>query len=197
MAPVTEQDVRYGDPETPPTPAAEPCGCSSGRALLDLDGASDGRPHVTPLPAVWHDGRLHFWTGPAEQKAVISLGTRTWRSPPAPTGGWRASTSWSKATPSGVTDDVTFRTLADIWRSKFSRDWDFADEAGTLRLDVGGAAIVFEVAPTRVLGFCRGDFAQTRYRFPRTPTNDAGSGERVQPRSESQMPTPANQNAIR
>ena len=30
----------------------------------------DGRPHVTPLPAVWSDGALHFCTGPTEQKGV-------------------------------------------------------------------------------------------------------------------------------
>src|SRR5688572_23359010 len=29
----------------------------------------DGRPHVTPLPAMWLDGALHFCTGPEEQKA--------------------------------------------------------------------------------------------------------------------------------
>src|SRR4051794_20074187 len=29
----------------------------------------DGRPHVTPLVAVWHDERLYFCTGPSEQKA--------------------------------------------------------------------------------------------------------------------------------
>src|SRR5688572_26609160 len=29
----------------------------------------DGRPHVTPLPAMWLDGRLHVCTGPGEQKA--------------------------------------------------------------------------------------------------------------------------------
>src|SRR3954467_6432307 len=30
----------------------------------------DGRPHVTPLPAIWHDGALHICTGDVEQKAV-------------------------------------------------------------------------------------------------------------------------------
>ncbi|MGY5633616.1 MULTISPECIES: pyridoxamine 5'-phosphate oxidase family protein [unclassified Streptomyces] len=29
----------------------------------------DGRLHVTPLIAAWHDGALHFSTGPGEQKA--------------------------------------------------------------------------------------------------------------------------------
>jgi hypothetical protein len=28
----------------------------------------DGRPHVTPLPAIWLDGTLYFCTGPQEQK---------------------------------------------------------------------------------------------------------------------------------
>src|SRR5581483_4128101 len=31
---------------------------------------ADGSPHVTPLPAVWLDGALHFCTGAAEQKGV-------------------------------------------------------------------------------------------------------------------------------
>ena len=31
---------------------------------------ADGRPHVTPLVAVWVDGAVHFHTGRGEQKAV-------------------------------------------------------------------------------------------------------------------------------
>src|ERR1700756_2718337 len=31
---------------------------------------ADGRPHVTPLVAVWLDGALHFCTAETEQKAV-------------------------------------------------------------------------------------------------------------------------------
>src|SRR5947209_3650393 len=30
----------------------------------------DGRPHVTPVVAVWLDGAIHFSTGAGEQKAV-------------------------------------------------------------------------------------------------------------------------------
>ncbi len=36
----------------------------------------DGRPHVTPLPAMWLDGALHFCTGPEEQKAKNLEGQR-------------------------------------------------------------------------------------------------------------------------
>ena len=44
----------------------------------------DGRPHVTPLPTIWLDDRLHFCTGSEEQKTknlesdarcVITTGT--------------------------------------------------------------------------------------------------------------------------
>jgi nitroimidazol reductase NimA-like FMN-containing flavoprotein (pyridoxamine 5'-phosphate oxidase superfamily) len=31
---------------------------------------SDGRPHATPLVAVWLDDALYFTTGPDEQKAI-------------------------------------------------------------------------------------------------------------------------------
>src|SRR3954447_22926358 len=31
---------------------------------------NDGRPHVSPLVAVWLDDAIHFATGAAEQKAV-------------------------------------------------------------------------------------------------------------------------------
>ena len=37
----------------------------------------DGRPHVTPLLAVWHEGALHFCTGSEEQKARTWTPTRT------------------------------------------------------------------------------------------------------------------------
>src|ERR671911_608027 len=78
---------------------------------------SDGRPHVTPLPAVWHDGRLHFCTGPAEQKAVnlarnrrvaLTTGTNRWKE------GLDLVVEGSAVQ---VTDDARLRTLADLWRS--------------------------------------------------------------------------------
>src|SRR6202042_2324854 len=50
---------------------------------------ADGRPHVTPLVAVWDDGALYFSTGDAEQKAlnlavnprvVLTTGCNGWES---------------------------------------------------------------------------------------------------------------------
>jgi hypothetical protein len=37
----------------------------------------DGRPHLTPLVAVWMDGALHFSTGEEEQKGSTFAATPT------------------------------------------------------------------------------------------------------------------------
>lgn len=125
----------------------------------------DGRPHVTPLPAVWDEGRLPFCTGPGEQKAVnlarnphVALTTRYNR--------WKEGLDVViEGDAVHVMDDSRLRTLADLWRRRYHRDWDFAVERGMFRHADGGSALVFEVAPTKVLAFAKGPFAQTRYRF--------------------------------
>ncbi|MGK5113183.1 pyridoxamine 5'-phosphate oxidase family protein [Geodermatophilus sp. CPCC 205506] len=169
MEPVVEQDLRFGDPESPPTPWAETLEVLETAELFWISTVrSDGRPHVTPLPAVWHRDRLHFCTGAGEQKAVnlarnphVALTTGSNR--------WKVGLDLVvEGAAVQVTDDATLRTLADFWRSKYQGDWDFTVEDGTFRHEDGGAAIVFEVAPTKVLAFAKGRFAQTRYRFPST-----------------------------
>jgi nitroimidazol reductase NimA-like FMN-containing flavoprotein (pyridoxamine 5'-phosphate oxidase superfamily) len=166
MEPVPEQDTRFGDPESPPTPWADALGVLESAELFWISTVrADGRPHVTPLPAVWSDGRLHFCTGPAEQKAVnlaqnphvaLTTGSNRWKE------GLDLVVEGSAVQ---VSDDARLRTLADLWRSKYRGDWDFTVEDGAFHHD-GGSALVFEVAPTKVLAFAKGNFAQTRYRFP-------------------------------
>ena len=127
----------------------------------------DGRPHVTPLPAVRDEGRLHFCTGPGEQKVVdlarnphvaLSTGCNRWKE------GLDVVIDGDAV---HVTDDSRLRTLADLWRRTYHGDWDFAVERGMFRHADGGSALVFEVAPTKVFEFAIGRFAQTRYRFHR------------------------------
>ncbi|HVE45284.1 MAG TPA: pyridoxamine 5'-phosphate oxidase family protein [Acidimicrobiales bacterium] len=126
----------------------------------------DGRPHVTPLPAVWNDDHLHFCTGPAEQKAVnlageprvvLTTGSNRWNQ------GLDVVVEGDAAR---VSDETKLRALADLWRSKYQGGWDFAVKDGMFHHQDGGSAVVFEVAPTKVLAFAKGHFAQTRYRFP-------------------------------
>ena len=169
MDPVPEQDTRFGDPEAPPTPWAEALRVLETAELFWISTVrSDGRPHVTPLPAVWLDGRLHFCTGPAEQKAVnlarnphvaLTTGTNRWK---------EGLDLVVEGIAVRITDDSRLRTLADLWRSKYHGDWDFTVEHGMFRHEDGGSAVVFEVGPTKVLAFAKGRFAQTHYRFRRT-----------------------------
>jgi nitroimidazol reductase NimA-like FMN-containing flavoprotein (pyridoxamine 5'-phosphate oxidase superfamily) len=167
MEPAPEQDIRFGDPASPPTPWGDVRRVLETAELFWISTVRrDGRPHVTPLPAVWHDDRLHFCTGPAEQKAVnlarnphvaLTTGTNRWKE------GLDVVVEGSAAR---VTEDRRLQALADLWRSKYHGDWDFTVADGAFHHEDGGTAVVFAVAPIKVLAFAKGRFAQTRYRFP-------------------------------
>jgi nitroimidazol reductase NimA-like FMN-containing flavoprotein (pyridoxamine 5'-phosphate oxidase superfamily) len=126
----------------------------------------DGRPHVTPLPAVWRDGALHFCTGPTEQKAVnlardphcvLTTGNNAWKS---------GLDVMVEGAAQRVTSEDRLRVLANDWETKYDGDWEYevADHAFTHE-GGEGVAYVYEVAPDKVLAFAKGTFAQTRYRF--------------------------------
>jgi nitroimidazol reductase NimA-like FMN-containing flavoprotein (pyridoxamine 5'-phosphate oxidase superfamily) len=166
MEPEPEQDIRFGDPDAPATPWAEVLRLLETAELFWISTVrGDGRPHVTPLPVVWWDDRLHFCTGPEEQKAVnISRNPRV-----ALTTGcnrWKEGLDVVvEGTAVRITDESTLRALADLWRSKYHGDWDFTVEGGLFHHEDGGSAVVFGVAAVKVLAFAKGTFAQTRYRF--------------------------------
>src|SRR5437879_12171547 len=69
--PAAELDARFSDPNASATPWERVEHTIDGAELFWISTVrSDGRPHVTPLPAVWVDDALYFCTGPMEQKAV-------------------------------------------------------------------------------------------------------------------------------
>jgi len=124
----------------------------------------DGRPHVTPLPAIWHDGALHFCAGDAEQKSknlasdprcILTTGTNQLHS------GLDVVVEGAAVR---VTDQPTLRLLADLWKSKLDWDFEVGDE-GFGDAD-GRVGLVFAVAPEKVLAFGKEPYSQTRYRFP-------------------------------
>src|SRR5881397_2537647 len=88
--PVPELDVRFGAPEAVPTPWEDVRRTIAEAELFWISTVrADGRPHVTPLPAVWHNDALHFCTGAAEQKGVnlasnancaLTTGNNAWKS---------------------------------------------------------------------------------------------------------------------
>ncbi len=168
MEPVPEQDSRFGDPEVPPTPWADARRVIETAELFWISTVRrDGRPHVAPLPAVWYEDALHFCTGAEEQKALniaenprvaLTTGCNLWKE------GLDVVVEGSAVR---ITDEARLGALADLWRSKYHGDWDFTVEGGSFHHRDGGSAIVFEVAPVKVLAFAKGRFAQTRYRFRR------------------------------
>ncbi|WP_421119025.1 pyridoxamine 5'-phosphate oxidase family protein [Aquihabitans daechungensis] len=124
---------------------------------------SDGRPHVTPIPTVWHQDRLHFCTGDQEQKSKNLL-----RDPRC------VLTTGSSALHGGI-DVVTEGTavrrtghaelaeLAALWKTKL--DWDFTVSEEAFGDADGRTALVFALEPAKVLAFNKGPYSQTRFRF--------------------------------
>jgi general stress protein 26 len=124
---------------------------------------ADGRPHVTPLPAIWLDRVLHFCCGDREQKAA------NLRSNPncVLTTGTNQLHSGLDVVVEGVTERVTEHAklvrLAALWKSKL--DWDFEVGDDAFKDPAGRNGLVYGVAPVKVLSFGKGPYSQTRYRF--------------------------------
>jgi hypothetical protein len=69
--PVTTIDRRFSDPGTAATPWDETRRVLESAELFWITTVpADGRPHVTPLVAVWLNGAIFFSTGATEQKAL-------------------------------------------------------------------------------------------------------------------------------
>jgi len=68
--PAASLDGRFSSPGAEAAPWDTARRTVSGAELYWLATVrADGRPHITPLLGIWMDERLHFCTGPGEQKA--------------------------------------------------------------------------------------------------------------------------------
>ena len=126
---------------------------------------ADGRPHLTPLVAVWLDDTLYFCTGEGEQKAVnlrgnphvlLLTGCARWD---------EGLDVVAEGDAVRVTDEALLTRLAQAWTRKWDGQWQFQVRDG--RFEHGaGAALVFAVRPAKVLAFAKGpQSAQTRHRL--------------------------------
>jgi general stress protein 26 len=160
-----ELDARFSAPGASATAWADVLRTIQDAELFWISTVrSDGRPHVTPLPVVWHDGAAYFCTGAEEQKGVnltrnphcvLTTGNNDWKT---------GLDVVIEGPARRVTDDSLLRRLADAWESKYGGDWHFDVADGAFRHN-GGEALVYAVAPEKVLAFAKGAFAQTRFRF--------------------------------
>ncbi len=127
----------------------------------------DGRPHVTPLLAVWHEDAMYFCTGRHERKAknlqhnaqcILTTGQN----------GLDGLDVVIEGRAVEVGDEAELGRVADAYESKYGAhltapEGTWSGLGDTMR---AGEALVYRVVPTSILGFAKGEqFSQTRWRF--------------------------------
>ena len=127
----------------------------------------DGRPHVTPLLAIWTLGAMWFITGENEQKAknlsanphcALTTGTAT----------LTGNDYVIEGTASLVSDQATREAVATAFEQAYG--WQLTREDGTWH-QLGNAvrtgnAQLYRVQPDRAFAFSTGsESSQTRYRW--------------------------------
>jgi general stress protein 26 len=127
---------------------------------------ADGRPHQSPLVAVWLDGALHFSTGTEEQKAVnlrtnphvlLTVAGRRWD---------EGLDVVAEGDAVRVSDDSTLERLAQAWTTKWDGRWDYQVRDGYFfHPGHDFQVLVYRVAPVKVLAFGQGTFTHTRHCF--------------------------------
>jgi general stress protein 26 len=168
MTPKTSLDERFSDPgaEAVAWPATQQV-IENAELFWVTTVRADGRPHSTPLVAVWLDDALHFCTGETEQKAhnlaanphvLLTTGDNGWQ------GGLDVVVEGPAVR---VTDDELLGRLAAAWGEKWDGQWQFEARDGAFHHGDGAAALVYRVEPTKVLAFGKGTFSHTRHRFER------------------------------
>jgi nitroimidazol reductase NimA-like FMN-containing flavoprotein (pyridoxamine 5'-phosphate oxidase superfamily) len=128
----------------------------------------DGRPHVTPLLAVWHDDALYFSTGPGERKAKNLEQNAHCLLTTGRNGLDDSMDLVVEGAAAKVGDAAEFRLVADAFESKYGPHFTAPEGTWFGLGDAirGGNALVYRVAPTTILGFGKGkQFSQTRWRF--------------------------------
>jgi general stress protein 26 len=164
--PETKLDRRFSDPNAVATEWAETRRMLEKAELFWISTVrADGRPHVTPLVAVWLEDAIHFTTGPTEQKAVnlrvnpnviLMTGCNEWN---------RGLDIVVEGKAVQITDNDLLGRLADSWATKWDGRWHFEVRDGAFEHEGGGVALVFSVTATKIFAFAKGTFAQTRHRF--------------------------------
>jgi pyridoxine/pyridoxamine 5'-phosphate oxidase len=166
--PVAELHAGFSSPQTTPTDWAE------GRRRVDEAEVfwlstvrPDGRPHVTPLLAVWHDRGMYFCTGPEERKAknlkqnpqcILTTGQNALDGLDVVVEGQAVE----------VGDGAELERVANSYESKYGVHFT-APEGTWFGLGDAiraGKVPLYRVTPTIILGFAKGEqFSQTRWRF--------------------------------
>jgi general stress protein 26 len=163
--PAAELNEGFSEPGAAAPPWAEVASVLAGTEMFWLSTIRrDGRPHVTPLPAIWLDQRLYFCAGAQEQKTqnlqssprcVLAAGANQFRS---------GLDVVVEGTAARVTAPAQLQRLAEIWKTKL--DWDFEVASDGFLDPAGRTGLVFGVVPDKILAFGKSPYSQTRYLIP-------------------------------
>ena len=164
--PTTEVDKRFSSEGAAPVPWDDARQHLEAAEIFWLSTVRpDGRPHVTPLLAVWLDDALHFCTGEDERKrknlagndrCILTTGCNRYGEGLDVIVEGRAER---------ITDDAMLQSLAAAWEAKYGSDWHFDVRHGAF-VSEGHEAWVYRVTPETAFGYARGDKgSQTRWRF--------------------------------
>ncbi|MGW5343624.1 pyridoxamine 5'-phosphate oxidase family protein [Streptomyces sp. HUAS TT3] len=176
--PTTELDARYSSALNPRPGAEDVTATEWAEAQRLLETAEifwvstvrpDGRLHVTPVIAAWHDGVLYFSTGPSEQKAKNLAHDGHC----ALTTGGNSLTEGLDLVVEGrahpIAEPAVLEEVIAAYEAKYgphitSPEGTFHGIGDAFRQ---GKAMVFAVAPTTAYGFGRdgGVYSHTRWTF--------------------------------
>lgn len=164
--PATRIDTRFSEPGSAATPWSQTRTALEAAELFWITTVrADGRPHITPLVAVWLDDTIYFSTGETEQKALnlranphvaLTTGCSTWN---------EGLDIVVEGDAVQVTDDARLARLAQAWSVKWDGRWQYQVQGGRFHHPQGGDALVYSVTPSKVLAFGKGRFTHTTYRF--------------------------------
>jgi hypothetical protein len=164
--PVAELERQFSSDDATATPWAEARERLAKAKVYWLSTVRpSGRPHVTPVAAVWLDDALYFTTGQTERKAknlaqnthcVITTGCDVLEGLDLVVEGDAVR----------VTDEARLRRLADGYVAKYDQLFRFTVRDGAFYVEGSESEVlVYELAPTTAFGFGKGTFSQTRWRF--------------------------------
>jgi len=162
--PIGELDADFSSPGADATPWAEARDQLEAAGIFWLSTVRpDGRPHVTPLIAIWLDDAPWFVTGPSERKALnLSSNSQC-----ILTTGCNNLNEGLDVVVEGeavpVTDKATIQRVAETFSAKYPDPFKFT--VGDLH-GGGGDALVFRIEARKVFGFRHMPLSsQTRWLF--------------------------------
>jgi hypothetical protein len=129
---------------------------------------ADGRPHVTPVVAVWSEGALWFTTGTEEQKfanlranpmVVLTTGCNSWD---------RGLDVVLEGEARWVTTAGALERVAKAFAVKWQGAWQFTVRDGRFYNHGAGGwpSEVFSVTPAKVFAHAKGEpYGATTHRF--------------------------------